>query len=136
MDIGTVVASDPPEIKKWLEEMERIKDAQVDDTVPGWTVRRPPVDEVDDQIAFVIATSKPGEKVPFLLPGDVEATIALTAGAVEFGGKIGTLEARRFFVVGAHDDRQITPLQYPTTIICMFFRAHDGAHEHAAVDPR
>jgi len=126
----------PDEIYRWLEDLERVKESQVDDTIPGWTVRRPPVDEVDDQIAFVIATSKPGERVPFLLPGDVEATIALISGAVEFGGKIGSLAARRFFVVGAHDSRQIIPLQYPTTIICMFFRAHAEAHEHAKLDSR
>lgn len=130
------MAERPTDIYEWLDDLARVKGAQVDDTIPGWNVRRPPVDEVDDQIAFVIATSKPGEKIPFLLPADVEATIALTAGAVEIGGKVGTLEARRFFVIGAHDSREIIPLQYPTTIICMFFRAHAGAHEHAAVDTR
>jgi hypothetical protein len=130
------MVSERDQIQEFIDSVTRAKD-QLRIDVPGWVLRRPAVAEIEDQIAFVIAESKEGEHLPFMLPGSASCSLCVTKGSAlltEHGANT-QLTAPRFHVLGAGEHRQLTPLEHPTTVVCLFFRA-EGLTGGFAVDSR
>lgn len=128
-----------PQAPALMRLISEVKDqlARAKEDVPGWTLSRPSVAEVEDSFAFVRAESKDDEDAPFILPSEAcEASIAVLRGSVQISQHIGTLGAGRFYSLGLGDGREIRSLEPHTTIICTFFRkarVADGTDGSAAV---
>lgn len=103
--------------------------------VPGWRLSRAPASRVEERLAFVEAEAIPGEDAPFVLPAGGSAVVAVVRGSIEISNAVGTMMAESFFVIGSGTERWIRALEYPTDIICMFFR-DGGDGGTAAVDRR
>jgi hypothetical protein len=125
------------QIHAFMAAVSRAKEAlQIE--VPGWILRQPPIAEVEDQIAFIIADSLEGKHLPFVLPCSTAACVCVTKGQALYTDSTGatvSLPAPRFQVLSAGDHRQIVPLEHPTMIVCLFFRA-EGMSGGFAVDSR
>lgn len=118
-------ARQDPQGPALLRLISEVKDqiARSKEDVPGWTLSRPSVAEIEDSFAFVRAESKDNEDAPFILPSEAcEVSIAVLHGSVQISGYLGTLSAGRFFSPGPGDGREIRSLEPHTAIICTFFR--------------
>lgn len=114
---------DIPDISSFLEQIERARrDLDFTEEVPGWVLHRPSVTQVEDDMAFLVAESKPdASRKPFILPNR-EAVLAVTRGSVHVSGVPGPLTGPTFWTVHKGDGREVRSLSHPTTIICIFFR--------------
>jgi hypothetical protein len=130
------VISENDQIQGFIDSITRAK-SQLRIDVPGWVLRQPTIADIEDEIAFVIAESNKGEHLPFVLPSHAASCFCLTEGSVVLTDATGSssLTAPRFHILGSGEHRQIVPLEHPTKIVCLFFRA-GGLSGGFAVDSR
>lgn len=120
-------------IAQLIAEVERTRDALLDEEVDGWVIRRPAMFEVDDHFGILFAESRDGCSAPLILPQSREICVGVIAGEIQLGGLYGTLKAQQFFVVRPKDSRSVYAVTHGTKIAAFFFR---GPHDDTELDGR
>lgn len=130
----------PGRIKEFISTVSDVRDAIDDVDVPGWVVSKPTIAELNADIAIMVIRSK-GDSIPFILPVNSEASIAVISGSVRVisasmpGGSIRL--QHNFCVLPPGIDRQLMPLEPDTRVYCTFFRARvsdDGSEPSVSPD--
>jgi len=127
MSDGCEVPREPvtPQVRAILDDLVGFQKDISDEDVPGWTISKPTIIEVNSEFRIVQARSKPEEHAPFFLPDDAEVAVAVQEGSIRVdAGRVSTtLVGRHFMVVTAGPGRSVTALEPIARIYCFYFRA-------------
>lgn len=117
-----------------LSDLVALQRDTADEEVPGWIIGKPTLSELNSDLAFVAARSKPDEHAPLYLPDDAEAAIAVMEGSirVDSGQQSVVLMGRRFTVVTSGPGRTIIALEPLTRVHCIYFRDQAGGNGQLA----